>query len=558
MVTREKFKILDAIGKVYDAANKCKLTDGFFEKVDHELRELVNYFGLSTTQSFFTAIIFTLNYKGDTVDMKDLNEYFDCNPMKLLEFNEDFRYLEEKGVFKVEKSNHRIKVHGANNQYTINEKISEAILNHQPMPKLESEIKDIYELLEQFYKLCLQHYNQEIGPLTFKKKAESLLNRYTNFKLIEKIKSFGLEMNDTLLYLYLIWKTISGKQSCDLEVALDGILRKPTKRMRYMQNIIAGKNELVSRKLIEVNQANFFNDTHIKLTSTSNSLLKSFGISVFLNPQNNENLIKPDAINSKELIYNPDEMKQLYLLKDLLKPKHFDDIVKRLADKSLPKGITALLHGAPGTGKTEAVKQMAKETNRNLMKVDISQSKSKWFGESEKVVKKIFTDYKSLMQDCDNVPILLFNEADAIITKRSDTGTSNTRQTENAMQNIILEELENFEGILIATTNLPGNLDSAFERRFLFKIEFKKAKQAIRAKIWQSKMKLLNKEQCNLLAHQFDFSGGQIENIVRKTEIQEIIHGKAVNFGTIKAFCKEETLNQKHNEIGFTKIYNHV
>ena len=211
------------------------------------------------------------------------------------------------------------------------------------------------------------------------------------------------------------------------------------------------------------------------------------------------------------------------------------------------------MHGAPGTGKTEIIKQLAKETGRELMKVEISQLKSMWFGESEKIIKRIFTDYNSFAKECIKTPILFFNEADAIFSTRREVGTSNTVQTENAIQNIILEELENFEGILIATTNLVNNLDSAFERRFLFKIKFQKPDVSIRTRIWQLKMPFLKLEESILLAEKFDFSGGQIDNILRKKEIHEIIHGEKVPLTKLISFCSEETLVNNSVKIGFTK-----
>jgi SpoVK/Ycf46/Vps4 family AAA+-type ATPase len=201
-------------------------------------------------------------------------------------------------------------------------------------------------------------------------------------------------------------------------------------------------------------------------------MLQELGLKLFANKKKRDNIIEPAKINSKTLYFNEFEHKQLNLLKTLLQEDNFKETQSRLQSKGLPKGITALLHGSPGTGKTETVFQVAKDTNREIMKVDISQSKSMWFGESEKIIKRIFTDYKAYAKESERMPILLFNEADAIISKRKENSTSNVSQTENAIQNIILEELENFEGIFFATTNLAKNLDSAFERRFLFKIEF--------------------------------------------------------------------------------------
>jgi SpoVK/Ycf46/Vps4 family AAA+-type ATPase len=272
-----------------------------------------------------------------------------------------------------------------------------------------------------------------------------------------------------------------------------------------------------------------------------------------MNKKKKENVISPKDIPYRELIFSKSEMEQLFLLKDLLNDEKFKETQKRLSDKNLPQGVTALLHGAPGTGKTEIIKQLAKETDRELMKVEISQSKSMWFGESEKIIKRIFTDYKAFAKECERTPILLFNEADAIISRRREVGNSSVAQTENAIQNIILEELENFEGILIATTNLANNLDSAFERRFLFKVQFQKPDISIRARIWKSKLPSLGLQDCNLLAEKFDFSGGQIDNVLRKNEIHEIIHGEKVTLTKLMAFCSEETLVSNRVKIGFSK-----
>lgn len=558
MKTREKFKLLDCIGKLYENSKKCKLEESFFRENDSELSKLSEYFGTTKSQSFFIAIVFTLNYKGDTVDLNDMIKYFDCNPMKLLEYNEDFTYLHSKAIFKKELSRHRVKVAGANDQFTINESICEAILNNEPMPEIKSEITDIFELLEEIYELGQKRDDKEIDSHQLFKSVVDLLEEHKDFQLLQKLQIFELDLNDKLLYLYLIWKTITGRESCDIERALEAFFDRPTKRVNYMQDLLVGKNALLDYKLIELVSSNFINDTEMKLTTTSNNILKECGITVFRNNKNKDNILSPKDIPARKLIFSPTEMKQLYLLKDVLQPVQFRQTQKRLEEKNLPKGIAALLHGAPGTGKTEVVKQIAKDTNREIMKVDISQSKSMWFGESEKVVKKIFTDYKVFKEDSEETPILFLNEADALISKRGDTGSSNTRQTENAIQNILLEELENFEGILIATTNLAHNLDSAFERRFLFKILFNPPDLSIRAEIWKLKLPSLSIEDCNFLAKKFNFSGGQIDNIIRKSEINEIIYGEKVSLENLVVFCSEETLSQNHNEIGFNKLKYHV
>lgn len=550
-----KFRLLESIGKVYELSKDCKLDSAFFEKVDAELKHLSDYFKVSRNQSLIIAMVFALNYKGDTVDLKDLIEYFDCNPMKLLEFSDDFDTLYSKGILKKRKSSHRVNLALSNDQFTINEKITEAILNNKSMPLIEREgFKDVIELLEKFHKLGEQRDSEEFSTFELFAQTKELISSNLHFPLIKKINDFQFSIEDTYLFLYLIWKTVTGNETTDIGRATEGIFDNTSERVNYVQKIMSNENKLISQNHLEIVEANFFSDTEMKLSESSVKMLQELGLKLFANKKKRDNIIEPAKINSKTLYFNEFERKQLDLLKTLLQEDNFKETQNRLQNKGLPKGITALLHGSPGTGKTETVFQVAKDTNREIVKVDISQSKSMWFGESEKIIKRIFTDYKAYAKDSERMPILLFNEADAIISKRKENSTSNVSQTENAIQNIILEELENFEGIFFATTNLAKNLDSAFERRFLFKIEFQKPEISVKAKIWKSKLPNLSESECETLANRFDFSGGQIDNIVRKNEIHEIIHGISVDFSNIIEFCKTELLSKNSGvRIGFTK-----
>jgi SpoVK/Ycf46/Vps4 family AAA+-type ATPase len=154
-----------------------------------------------------------------------------------------------------------------------------------------------------------------------------------------------------------------------------------------------------------------------------------------------------------------------------------------------------------------------------------------------------------------DMPILLFNEADGIIGTRMESLGSSVDKMENTMQNILLQELEDFNGILIATTNLEGTLDIAFERRFLYKLKFPKPSPEIRAKIWLSKIDKLQGEDAYTLAKEFDLSGGQIDNVARKLLVNQILHGKdeeTPDIELLRRFCKEERLG-KTEKIGFTK-----
>jgi len=168
-----------------------------------------------------------------------------------------------------------------------------------------------------------------------------------------------------------------------------------------------------------------------------------------------------------------------------------------------------------------------------------------WFGESEKKVKAIFTDYRAAVEKSEIAPILLFNEADAIIGKRKEFGSGNRSidQTENTIQNIILQEMETLCGILIATTNLTQNMDNAFERRFLYKITFDKPVMESRMGIWNTLLPDLPQDKTKELSTKYELSGGQIENIARKIEVDSVINGNELSMDTLVQYCKDESQN---------------
>jgi SpoVK/Ycf46/Vps4 family AAA+-type ATPase len=192
---------------------------------------------------------------------------------------------------------------------------------------------------------------------------------------------------------------------------------------------------------------------------------------------------------------------------------------------------------------------LARKTGRDIMQVDMSQMRDKFVGESEKNVKQIFTRYRRLCQESDITPILLLNEADALLSVRLEKMTTSVDQMANTMQNIILQEMENLEGILIATTNLTNNLDGAFDRRFLYKVEFQKPTAEESRHIWQAMLPALDDENARSLASKYDFSGGQIENIARKQVVSNILHdSEELDISLIQSACDQERLNRQNGE----------
>ena len=261
------------------------------------------------------------------------------------------------------------------------------------------------------------------------------------------------------------------------------------------------------------------------------------------------------SITRKDLFYNAGEGRQVAQLKDLLSGKSFDGIRARMKEQGLRSGFTCLFYGSPGTGKTETVYQIARENGRDLFIVDVSQIKSCWVGESEKNIKEVFDKYRERVKGGGTVPILLFNEADAIFGIRQMGAERSVDKMENSIQNIILQEMEDLDGILIATTNLTENLDKAFERRFLYKVRFDKPSAEVKRQIWKAMMPDISDSDAATLSEKFDLSGGQIENVARKKAIQTILSGNSPALADLLAYCTEESLgaNEERRKIGFCR-----
>ena len=225
----------------------------------------------------------------------------------------------------------------------------------------------------------------------------------------------------------------------------------------------------------------------------------------------------------------------------------------RMEQTGFRTGFACLFYGGPGTGKTETVYQLARQTGRDIMVVDMPQIKSKWVGDSEKNIKALFDRYRELVKKAKQTPILLVNEADAIIGIRQQGAQRAVEKMENSIQNIILQEMETLDGIMIATTNLQQNLDKAFERRFLYKIKFEKPTVEARVLIWRTMIPDLSEMDVKTLAAKYDFSGGQIENIARHYTIDSILHdAKEDKLAMLINHCDNEQLDDNgKRRIGF-------
>lgn len=188
---------------------------------------------------------------------------------------------------------------------------------------------------------------------------------------------------------------------------------------------------------------------------------------------------------------------------------------------ALGKGLGCLFYGEPGTGKTMAAGIIARELNKEIYKVNIAQILSKWIGETEKNLDKVFREAQ------ESSAIILFDEADALFGKRHGDIKSATDRYANMEVNYLLSKLEEFEGIVILTTNLKSVMDKAFMRRLHFRIYFPFPDDAERARLWQSMIPVTaptrEPMEWDYLAHKyFRLPGGHIKNAVMRGAVMAL------------------------------------
>ncbi len=551
-----KLQVLEYMDRVFTISEGCKLRPEIFKKAGKELGFLSEYFKVNKRQAFFIALVFSLQYKHNQVDLSGLTEHCGCTPLKVLAYSDELEDLQSRGVL-VKRKNKQCQSggHAADNHvYYINQNIIKALMQNQPVPLLQKgKFGDALEVLEHTHLLGKQREDGELSVQELSERLQEIVKENVRFPLVKQLAGLGLPVADLFIYLLMIWGALSGTESLDLREKVGLIIDLPAKQIRHIQQVLAGENALIKQRLAELEEAMFFNDASLVLSDHSREILRGCGLKLSVNTKHKENIISHVSIQPKMLIYNEAEEKQLRVLENLIEDGSLMAVRNRLAERKLPLGVAALFYGPPGTGKTEMAKQLALQTGRDIMKVNISQIRSMWFGESEKNIKRLFTDYKAFMEECHRIPILLFNEADAVLSKRKPVDSAQVKQTENTMQNIILEEMENLEGVMIATTNLTDNLDAAFERRFLFKIHFQKPELMVRAKIWKLKLPALSFADCVSLASAFGFSGGQIDNVARKCDIREVLYGLPLDAAIIENYCREELMGDRRPAIGFTK-----
>jgi hypothetical protein len=548
--------ILTHIRKLAESVSEDEFpfSDSFFEKTKSHIKALAEQFHISALQSVVYAQFLT-RFEDPSIYLREIAASLNLNTLELLPFMNEFDELERKKLLFC-----RRPPEGDPVTYRVPSEVIESLRFNKPYLIKTYKNASIYEFFEALDKLFDRYSNNEMICDAFAEELNALIDDNMQLGFAQKLKALQLLWDDLVLFLYFCQRFVScNDENISINDA-SGIFNNSTFR-NVSRALLDGDHELLKQRLIEKIDGDGYTDDFFGVREERFALTLETRGSLFtelnLKPKRLEwkdSLILSENITEKQMFYNKNESERIRELTSILTGNNFKDVQKRLIEKGLRSGFTCLFSGAPGTGKTETVYQLARETGRDLLPVNITDVQNKWVGESEKNLKAVFDNYRAAVKKREHTPILLFNEADAVISRRLELGAQSrsTDQMMNSLQNILLEEMEKLSGILIATTNFFQNMDKAFERRFLYKIDFEKPCLLVRQAIWQSLAPELSGEDVKTLATHFDFSGGQIENVARKSITDYVLYGRTPSFERITLFCKEELLTKSNEKtLGF-------
>lgn len=542
--TQNELSLLGHIEQIVELSERSQLSDEFFQKASKHLLFVKNVLNISEVAIVFLAILLD-NFDSWNFDLSSFARHLNVRLTSLLQYNNALLELEKSGLIKCRRLR-------GEELYRVPDKTLKAIVEGRNIEQVDFSKFTNEDFMDYVNNLFVDK-NENL--LTFEDLAEEinqLLSETNHLDFSKRVQKLKYDMYDLNLFFAFLQFVVNDEEEIVGNFALNKFFNNDFEYRTIINSLKKGTNKLLVDNWIEPTNNDGFQGKFVYKMSRKayKHFLKELGVEEKI--EGADSLISSASLVSKTMFYSTEEQQQINQLTSLLHPDNLQNVQERLKENGMRCGFTGLFYGVPGTGKTETVYQIAKSTGRDILAVNVTDVKSMWVGGSERNIKGIFDHYRTLVKKSEITPILLFNEADSVLGTRIKANHS-VDKMENAIQNIILQEMEDLNGIMIATTNLTQNLDSAFERRFLYKIEFKKPGLAARKSIWKVMIPSLNHNQVTALANKYDFSGGQIENIARKYAIENILTGEKPTLEILYKFCDNEQLNSKTGgeKIGF-------
>lgn len=542
---QNEMTILSAMEEIVSLAKKYSLETVFYTKAADSLDFLSKTLDLTVEEAMLLAFFFERS-SSSRIWISSIADMINVSNIRIISMITTADSLVKKGYIRCNESNREEKY------YKVPFNVINSIrLNLPVVPRPISDLST-----EDFFDRLGEIFDEEDVPLYNRQDSVTLLlDNNQHLPYCKTVKKYDLHGSDLMLLNVFANRLINEDDDNIGTHDWEDFFPSKSHVRRIQKSLKSGSSELITKRILKPKGDDGVRDPDFYcLTNEAKEALFPDMDLVDQKSKKDSLLTSYETFDAKELYYPSHIQAQIDRLCELLRPEKFKQVTERLKENGMRKGFACLFYGSPGTGKSETVNQLARMTGRDVFMVDVAKIKSCWVGESEQNIRALFELYRKYVKERgpENAPILLFNEADQVLGIRQEGAQRAVDKMENSIQNIILEEIERLEGILIATTNLTGNLDKAFERRFIYKIEFERPDTEAKRQIWKSMIPALSDEDALALAKEFDLSGGQIENVARKRTVELILSGVDPSLDQLREYSRSEKLGSKDRaKIGF-------
>jgi len=493
---QKPFMILNKIAKLIDSQKKQK---NEIESLAIEFQNSGKFekYKLSTADIITIAVIWDerVNNKIYRIDsLEILKKIYDSQDEQIIHLSEIVSLLKREILFtstkkiilrkygfrdenaevsysKLDLLENDIDFHRTFMEIVLGEKEEKSESNNQPFSNNREFLDDWFVYLEKQYEFSnntltrrqknieLEDYmaQEYLSVLEWKTRIENRTpSNKENFPLFDLVDEYNLDENETKIVMYLVKEELENT-TCDTDDIIQ-LISMDHHEMYKNKRYISDESNLVKNGIVEISDGVFFRNALGSIKIAPDIMRR---IIMKTPVDDDERLMQLLQGNDIFTLINPTQTFDHLILPDKMKRtigfslnQYSSNVDKTLSDwgfcdeglqvvgkikKKVEPGMLMLFYGAPGTGKTFAAGAIAQTLNKKLLITDISRIQSKWVGDSEKNVRKMFSLFEKIVRRVKNPPVLLLNEADQFLTKRSNQANSSVDKMMNSMQNLFLE-----------------------------------------------------------------------------------------------------------------------
>ncbi len=378
------FKVLDAISvvskKLSDSDLKIRRTKSFSTAEE----QLASYFGITSGAVWMLSAIISYYFdnQGESCNFNDIASFFNSSVMSIIAYSSDIERLLTKGYIRNKYGMDEEEI-GLKNEFELSTELIDCILHNKKIriSKKKQGDESTTALVKRMGALISSSEDVNYKCSRVSDIEEKCAHNTFIAQTLRIVTSSSHDCTDRMFFYDACSDFLEGTESRLLRTITDVYGDTNDVKFSVANAFLNERHILLTSGLLEFTRKGCLTDSKLTISSKAKEMLLGENAWLFQENTKGTDIIRPEDIRQKKLFYSAENEEEISRLKDSLQDEKLRSIKERLAEKGLPKGIAVLLYGLPGTGKTESVYQIARETGRTILHVDISNSKSCWFGD---------------------------------------------------------------------------------------------------------------------------------------------------------------------------------